>query len=171
MKIRSVFPEIWSYEPDVEELMLMFLDLDLDADVVQNLISSALSTDKSVMKFSLRSYQHFYAELLADRRTDKCRALHTSLTVVNIYFKQPPYSVFQSCRLTKWLNVGLCTAGLGHEFWWMLMQCLAWTRNNRILDSLDPNPVAWTFSEDAYNTTFCRRSINRDVTSFMDLVE
>jgi len=30
MKIRSVFPEIRPYEPDVEEFFVIFLELDLD---------------------------------------------------------------------------------------------------------------------------------------------
>ena len=48
-----------------------FLDPDPEADDFQNLISSSLFTDTSVIKFLQRSVQCFYVKLLTDRQTDR----------------------------------------------------------------------------------------------------
>ena len=61
------------------------MDPDPEADDCQNLVSSSLSTDISVVKLSSRSVQLFYVKLLTDRQTDRqTNAGHyiTSLTKV-----------------------------------------------------------------------------------------
>ena len=77
MKIWSVFREIWAklwkyaLSRSVEESFRKFLDPDLEADDVKNLIS--LSTDTFVVKFSGRSVQWFLhkdANRQTDRQTD-----------------------------------------------------------------------------------------------------
>ena len=67
-----------------------FLDKDPCANYFQNLISSFLSTDSSLVKFSLRSDQQFLREVAnrhtnkqtnkqTDRQTDKRRIKHNFL--------------------------------------------------------------------------------------------
>jgi len=54
----AVFPEIWAklwknaLSSDVEEFLKKILDIDPEADVFQNLVSSSSSTDMFVVKFS-----------------------------------------------------------------------------------------------------------------------
>ena len=66
-----------------------------DADVFQNLTSSALSTDASVTKFSRRSVQYFYAKLLTDSHIDKRRALHNLFGGGKNLFKTTATTVFR----------------------------------------------------------------------------
>ena len=75
-KIRSVYPEIWAklrinaLSRNVGRMLWKFLDSDPEADDFQNLISSSLSTDTRVVKFSRRSVQQFLCRV-ANRQTER----------------------------------------------------------------------------------------------------
>jgi len=61
----------------VEESFKKFLDPDPEADDIENLITSSLSTDTSVAKFSGRSVQQVFRKVAnrqTDRQTEKRRA-------------------------------------------------------------------------------------------------
>ena len=72
---------------NVEESFKKFLDLDAEADDFQNLISSFLCTDTSVVNCCEDPFSSFYVKLLretqryreTDRQTDKRRAMHNVL--------------------------------------------------------------------------------------------
>ena len=88
MKIRSVFPAIWAKLWRNAVLKIPPKIPDPEADHFQNLISSSLCTDTSVVKFPWS----FYVKFLTDRQTVRHRALPNLLGGDND--KDNLYSIF-----------------------------------------------------------------------------
>ena len=84
MKIPSACPEIWAKLWKLPYLAMLrilqkFLDPDLEADDFENLTTSSLSRDTSVVKYSRRSVQQFLLKVLANSQSDKQTNKHRAL--------------------------------------------------------------------------------------------